>query len=182
MFLKLLEVLSRHYYSIQNYISNYLFVETNIITNKSDNIGYIYYYYLLNYYYNNRFEYLFNNFLNIHSNYNNIKLYEFSYRDNGIIRSSILKGTLNDLFNYTRINKKQDQLKPLLKCNIIINDNKNNIRQIVRKYDTITKLYDIIYYNFLDDVDNILNDITVELGNNTYDIRHIDRNLSLEDA
>lgn len=182
MFLKLLEVLSRHYYSIQNKISNYLFIETSIIPHKSTNLRCIYYYYLLNYYCNNNIEYILNNYLNVRSNYNYIKLYEFSYRDNGMIRSSILTGTLSDIFNYTRINRKQDQLKVLLKCNIIINNNKNNIRQILRKYDTKTKLYDIIYYNYSDEIDNILNDIMIELGVNLYDIRYINRNLSLEDA
>ena len=181
MFLKLIEILSRQYYSIQNKISNYLFVETSITT-KSNDIGYKYYYYLLNYYTNNNIESIINKYFNIRTQYNYIKIYEFSYRENGIIRSSILNASLNDIFKYTRINKQPDKLKPLLKCNLIINNNNNNIRSILRKYDTKTKLYDIIYYNFTDEINNILNDIILELGPNKYDIRYINRNLAIEDA
>jgi len=165
MFLKLIEILSRQYYSIQNKISNYLFVETSITT-KSNDIGYKYYYYLLNYYTNNNIESIINKYFNIRTQYNYIKIYEFSYRENGIIRSSILNASLNDIFKYTRINKQPDKLKPLLKCNLIINNNNNNIRSILRKYDTKTKLYDII----------------LELGTNRYDLRYMYRNLALEDA
>jgi hypothetical protein len=182
MFLKLIEILSKQYYSIQNKISSYLFVETSIITTKSIDIGYMYYYYLLNYYSNNNIECFINKYLNIRTQYNYIKLYEFSYRENGIIRSSILKASLNDIFKYTRINKQPDKLKPLLKCNLIINNNINNIRSILRKYDTKTKLYDIIYYNFTDETNNILNDIMLELGPNKYDVRYMNQNLAIEDA
>jgi hypothetical protein len=182
MFVKVFDILARSYYSIKNKLLSCLFIETYIIPHKSPNIGLSYYYYLFNYYCLNYLEYILNRSFKFYTNYKMIKLYEFSYRDGSITRSSILEGTIYDIFNYTRYNKKSDDLKPILKCNIFINNVKNNIRHIVRKYDTSTKLYDIIYFNFSNEVDNENNTILIELGNALYDIRDINKSLSLNDA
>jgi hypothetical protein len=183
MFYTALEFISRIYYSIKNKISSCLFTELSIIPFQNENsLKYVYYYYILNYLLCNYIELLLNLF-RCSTNYNTKKYYEFTYRDNNIIRMSILEGSIQDVFNYTRRLKIADKMMVFIKCNLIMKNEeaKINIRNIVRKYDTRTKLYDIVYYNY----NNELNlDIiqSIELGKNTYDIKSLDRNLYLEDA
>ena len=182
MFLKLLELFSRYYYSIQNRISNCLFVETEIININKKSIGAIYYYYLLNYYSNFYFEYFLNNYFNYFTNFYTQNYYEVSYRRNNMICSTIINGNFVDIFNYTRNNILTDNLITILKSNLIINNIKTNIRQILRKYDTNTKLFDILLFNFYDDVILSNNQISLEFGKNTYEIRNMDKTLSLCNA
>jgi hypothetical protein len=96
---------------------------------------------------------------------------------------SILEGSIQDVFNYTRKLKLADKMMVFIKCNLIMKneEQKINIRNIVRKYDTKTKLYDIIYYNFNNEL-NLDSIQSIELGKNTYDIKSLDKNLYLEDA
>jgi len=185
IFLKIFEYFSRYYYNIKNKLNNILFTEIYIKPHNNSNLTYIYYYYLLNYYFNNYIEFYMNKYLNITSNYNQIMLYEFSYYNNNMIRTSIINGTINNILKYTRSNDHNDQLKVFFKCNLIINGNKTNIRQLIRKYDTKTKLYDIIYYNYsydinLNDVEN--NQIIIELGENKYNVKLFDKQITLEDT
>ena len=182
MFLKLVEIISRYYYSVSNKVSRYLFQETEIIQLNKSPIRYIYYYYILNYYLNNSLEKILNRLFKIYTDYNNIAYYEFSYRDNNMIRSSILRGEIKDVFNYTRFNKESDKLMVIMKCNITIDGISSNIRHIIRKYDTKTKLYDIIYYNFYNDLIVSYKDINIEIGKNNYNVRGIDKDLSIEDT
>jgi hypothetical protein len=50
------------------------------------------------------------------------------------------------------------------------------------EYDTKTKLRDIIYYNFYEDVNNLMNDVDVEIGKKMYNVRGMSMDLTLEDA
>jgi hypothetical protein len=181
MFINLIETLSRYYYSITKIISRNLFTELEIITIDNHKIGYKYYYYLLNYYLNNRIEFLINNILYYNTKYNHINYYEVKYRDNNMIRMSIINGTIKDVFEYTRHYKESDKMMIFMKCNLKINDIISNIRQIIRKYDTKTKLYDIIYFHYRNDVENSKN-IEIEIGKNTYNVYEIPHTLLLEDA
>jgi hypothetical protein len=182
MLFEILEAISRKYYSIKNNITKYLFSETEIIPFRSTKINSIkYLYYILNYYCNTYPEYFFN-FFNCRSHYNLITYYEVSYRDNGMNRCSIINGTLYDVFNYTRYLKTSDELKMFFKCNLIINDSNENIRQLIRKYDTKTNLYNIIYFNYSNLINDTKNKIEFEIGSNKYDLREMDKNLILEDA
>jgi hypothetical protein len=99
-----------------------------------------------------------------------------------MIRSSILRGEIKDVFDYTRFNKESDKLMVIMKCNITIDGTSNNIRNIIRKYDTKTKLYNIIYYNFYNDLLIDYKDINIQLGNNSFNVRSMDKDLSIEDA
>jgi hypothetical protein len=182
MFLKLLEIFSKNYYYLRNSVSNLLFVESEIVLFNNIRVTWPYYYYLLNYYSNSNIEYIFNNYFNLFSKYNTKNYYEISYRKNGMICTTIVNGTMVDVFNYTRKHTESDKLITLLKCNLIINATKTNIRQIMRKYDTSTKLYDILYFNFHDDIDNDHNTIEIELGKNNYNIKEIDKDVCLCDV
>jgi hypothetical protein len=182
MFLKLVEIISRYYYSVSNKISQYLFQETEIIPLNKSPLRYIYYYYILNYYLDNSLEVILNRLFKIYTDYNYPLYYEFSYRDNNMIRSSILRGEIKDVFDYTRFNKESDKLMVIMKCNITIDGTSNNIRNIIRKYDTKTKLYNIIYYNFYNDLLIDYKDINIQLGNNSFNVRSMDKDLSIEDA
>lgn len=182
MFYSALEFISRTYYSIKNKINSYLFTELAIIPLNAPQLKYIYYYYILNYLLYNYIELLLNYF-RCSTNYHTKQYYEFTYRDNSIIRTSILDGSIYDVFTYSRKLKEADKMMVIMKANIILknNEQKINIRNIVRKYDTKTKLYDIVRYNF----NNELNSDTVEgieIGRNTYTAESLDRNLNLEDA
>ena len=182
MFYSALEFITRTYYSIKNKINSYLFTELAIVPLNAHPLKYIYYYYILNYLLCNYIELLLNYF-GCRTNYHNKQFYEFTYRDNSIIRTSILDGSIYDIFVYTRKLKEADKMMVIMKANIILknNEQKINIRNIVRKYDTKTKLYDIVRYNF----NNELNSDTVEgieIGRNTYTAESLDRNLNLEDA
>jgi hypothetical protein len=99
-----------------------------------------------------------------------------------MICSTIINGNFVDIFNYTRNNILTDNLITILKSNLIINNIKTNIRQILRKYDTNTKLFDILLFNFYDDVILSNNQISLEFGKNTYEIRNMDKTLSLCNA
>ncbi len=181
MFIQLLDPILRFYYNLKNNISYYLFTETQIIPHRNNRIYYYqYFYYLFNFYLNSYPE-SFLNYFSIYSFYNNIRLYEFSYRDNGIDRCSILRGNIHNIFSYTRYDKTNDELKAFLKCNIIINGVKTNIRQIIRRYDTKTKVKNMLYFNFGNDIDNTNNEIKLEVGNRVYDLIEIDVNMKIED-
>jgi hypothetical protein len=183
MFYTALEFISRIYYLVKNKISSCLFTELSIIPFQNSNaLNYVYYYYILNYLLYNYIELLLN-LCGCSTNYNTRKYYEFTYRDNNIIRMSILEGSIQDVFNYTRKQKLADKMMVFIKCNLIMKneEQKINIRNIVRKYDTKTKLYDIIYYNFNNEL-NLDSIQSIELGKNTYDINSLDKNLYLEDA
>ena len=182
MFYSALEFITRTYYIIKNKINSCLFTELSIIPLYFEPLKYVYYYYILNYLLCNYIELLLNYF-GYSTYYHKRQYYEFTYRDNNIIRSSILNGTINDVFTYTRKLKEDDKLMLLLKANIILknNEQKINIRNIVKKYDTQTKLYDIIRYNFNDEY-NLDNLLSVEIGRNTYTVLELDRNLNWADA
>lgn len=185
MFIKLFETLSRYYYSINKIFSTYLFTELEIITIDDNKLGCKYYYYLLNYYLNNTLEYIINRVFNYNSKYNHINYYSVKYRDKNMIRMSIINGTIKDVFEYTRYNKEADKLTIFMKCNLKINDCVNNIRQIVRKYDTKTKLYDIIYFHYRNDIEkNIENEksIEIDIGKNIYNLYNMPQYLLLEEA
>lgn len=182
MFLKLVEIISRYYYSVSNKISQYLFQETEIIQLNKSPLRFIYYYYILNYYLDDSLEVILNRLFRIYTDYNSIAYYEFSYRDNNMIRSSILRGEIKDVFNYTRFNKESDKLMVIMKCNITIDGTSSNIRNIIRKYDTKTKLYNIIYYNFYNDLMVGYKDINIQIGNKDFNVRNMDKDLSIEDA
>jgi hypothetical protein len=182
MFYSALEFFTRTYYLLKNKINSCLFTELSIIPLYFEPLKYVYYYYLLNYFLCNYIELLLN-FFGCSTYYHKRQYYEMTYRDNNVIRTSILNGTINDVFTYTRKLKEGDRLILLLKANIILKDNdqKINIRNIVKKYDTKTKLYDIIKYNFYNEV--YFNNISsIEIGRNTYTIENLDRNLNWEDA
>ena len=50
------------------------------------------------------------------------------------------------------------------------------------QYDTKTKLRNIMYYNFYEDVNNLMNDVEVEIGKKMYNVRAMNMDLTLEDA
>jgi len=185
MFIKLIETLSRYYYSINKIFSTYLFTELEIITIDNNKLGYNYYYYILNYYLNNTLEYIISSIFNYNTKYNYINYYSVKYRDKNMIRKSIINGTIKDVFEYTRYNKEADKLTIFMKCNLKINNTVNNIRQVVRQYDTKTKLYDIIYFHYKSDIEkNIENNQTIEIdiGKNIYNLYSMPQYLLLEDA
>jgi hypothetical protein len=176
MILKLLEVVSRYYYKLFNIIDSYSFIEKEIIPLNEDPLFFIYYYYLFCFYFEKLCMIKLNNRLK------NTKYYEVTYSDNNIKRSTIINGHIFDVFEYTRYKKSNDVLSYLFKYNYIINDVKTNIRNIIKKYDTKTKLYDIIYYNFQSDIDNKNVLIEVEIGPRIYNIREMNKDLFLQDA
>jgi len=182
MFYSALEFITRTYYSIKNKINSYLFTELSIIPIANQNpLKFIYYYYILNYLLCNYIEYLLN-CLMCSTDYHKNQYYEFTYRDNNVIRMSILDGSIYDVFSYTRKLKQADKMMVFMKCNLLLkNEEKINIRSIVRKYDTKTKLYDIIKYNFNNEL-NLDTVESIEIGKNIYDIKSLDRNLYLEDS
>jgi len=181
MLIQLLDPILRIYYNLKSKASNYLFTETSIIPHKGTKINYLpYFYYLLNYYCNNYPE-SFLNYFNYFSYYSFNRLYEVSYRDNGVDRASIIKGNMSSVFYYTRYNKSSDELIAFLKCNFIINNLKNNIRQIIRKYDTKTNVINMLYFHFSNDIDNKNNDIKLEIGSKIYNLNEIDNNMVIED-
>jgi hypothetical protein len=98
-----------------------------------------------------------------------------------MIKTTIINGTIKDIFNYTRSERENDKIAMFLKCNLIIDEVSNSIRQLIRKYDLNTKLYDIIYFNYLDDISS-MKMIQLEIGKKIYNIYDMDRNLLLEDA
>jgi hypothetical protein len=53
---------------------------------------------------------------------------------------------------------------------------------MIKKYDTKTKLYNIIYYNFQNDIENKNVLIEVEIGPRIYNIREMNKELLLENA
>jgi hypothetical protein len=129
---------------------------------------------------------------------NSINYYEVIYTDNNIKRATIINGSINDIFQYTRYKKCNDKASFIFKYNYIVNDVKTNIRNIIKKYDSKTKLYDIIYYNFYNDIiknykknndhaDNTNDDknnnlIQIEIGNKIYNIHEMNKDLLVEDA
>jgi hypothetical protein len=127
-------------------------------------------------------ENIINNIFRYKTSYLRKNYYEFTYRDENMIRSSIINGTIKDIFNYTRYNKQSDKLMIIFKCNLIIDNVKSNIRQLLRKYDTKTKLYDIIYYNFMNDVLDENKNIQIEIGSNIYEIKNLNKEQLLEDS
>jgi len=182
MFLKLVEIISRYYYSVSNKVSQYLFQETEIIPLNKSSLRYIYYYYILNYYLDNLLEKILNKLFKVYTDYNYVTYYEFSYRDNNMIRSSILKGEIKDVFDYTRFNKESDKLMVIMKCNLTVDGTTSNIRHLIRKYDTKTELYNIIYYNFYNDLIIGYKELNIEIGRNNYNVRSMDKSLIIEDA
>jgi hypothetical protein len=143
----------------------------------------LFYFYIFFYY----IEKLFNVRLNLNHN-KQIKYYEVLYNDNNIKRYTIINGTINDIFQYTRYDRVMDKSNFILKYNYIINNERTNIRNIIKKYDTKTKLYDIIYYHFNKDLE-IKNDteygeniIEIEIGNKIYNVKEMNKNLAVEDA
>jgi hypothetical protein len=185
MFINLIETLSRYYYSINKIFNRYLFTEQEIITIDNHKIGLKYYYYLLNYYLNNRIEYIINSIFGYNTKYNHINYYSVKYRDNNMIRMSIINGTIKDVFEYTRYNKGPDKMVIFMRSNIKINNNVINVRQIMRKYDTKTKLYDIIYFHFRDEIDKDIENnksIEIDIGKNVYNFYELPQYLLLEDA
>ena len=181
MFIQIIEILFRYYYQFSKIINAMSPIEIEIKRIDQYKIGYKYYYYILNYYLNDSLDYILKSFCRYNSYYKQINYYEVTYRYENMERTTIINGSIKDIFNYTRFNKDQDKLIILMKCNLIINNNSNNIRQLIRKYNTKTKLYDIIYFNYLN---NILNTeiIELEIGKNKYNLYDMNRNLLLEDA
>jgi hypothetical protein len=179
MILKLLEISSRYYYYICNIIDSYSFIEKQIIPLNEKPLFLIYYYYIFCYYLKKLC------LINIRKK-NIIKYYEVTYSDNNIKRSTIINGNIYDVFEYTRYRKSEDKLSMIFKYNYFVNNVKTNIRNIIKKYDTKTKLYDIIYYNFQKDIVqndiNTNNLIEIEIGNNIYNINNLNKNLLVEDA
>jgi hypothetical protein len=108
--------------------------------------------------------------------------YQVLYRDSNTIRKYVLYGTVKDVFDYTRYERKPNEVKIFIKCNLIINEVKSSIRPLITQYDTKTKLRDIMYYNFYDDVNNLMNDVEVEIGKRMYNVRAMNMYLTLEDA
>jgi hypothetical protein len=182
MLFQVLEFVTRTYYNLKNSVQNYLFTETAIIPHNQNPLKYSYYYFLINYYLNSYIEYVLNYYFNYQTGYLLNNRYEVSYRSDGDVRVSIIRGNIGDIFNYTRINRTNDEMVVFMKCNIIINGEKTSIRQLLRRYDTRTKLYDIIYYNYQSQVDDINTNIEIEIGQNKYNIRTLDHNLTLERA
>ena len=182
MILKLLEILSRYYYKICNKIDSYSFIEKQIIPLNEKPLFFMYYYYIFCFYLKKIC------LINIR-NKNSFKYYEVTYSDNNIKRSTIINGNIYDVFEYTRYKKSEDKLSMIFKYNYFVNNIKTNIRNIIKKYDTKTKLYDIIYYNFhndvvkknIDDIDQN-NLIELEIGNNIYNIHTMNKDLLVEDA
>lgn len=176
MILKLLEVVSRYYYKMYNIIDSYSFIEKEIIPLNEKPLFFIYYYYLFCFYLEKLC------MINFTNRLKDTKYYEVTYSDNNIKRSTIINGHIYDIFEYTRYKKSNDVLSYLFKYNYNINDVKTNIRNMIKKYDTKTKLYNIIYYNFQNDIDNKNVLIEVEIGPRTYNIRDMNKELLLEDA
>lgn len=181
MFIKLIETVTRYYFYLLKIINKYSFIELEIKTIDKEKIGFNYYYYLLNYYLNNNLEYLFNNVFNYQTKYFKTNYYEFIYRENNMVKTSIINGTINDIFMYTRYYKRFDKLMIFMKCNLKVNDNVINIRNIIRRYDTHTKLYDIIYFHFRSEIQNKFH-IELQIGKNTYDVSNMNKLLLLEEA
>jgi len=180
MFYAALDFFARNYYFIKSKITMCLFVETSIKTINYNPIGMIYYYYLLNYIFCNFFE-RFLLFFYCNTRYNDINLYEVTYRDSNMIRTAIINGNMNDVFLYTRKNKQADKMMVFMKCNLILDGTKTSIRNLIRKYDTKTKLYDFINYNY-PQLLNIENVLEIEIGSNVYNVRSMNYCLCLEDA
>ena len=173
MFFKITDLLiclSRYFYLAKNFIDNYRFIELEIKLHNRPPIGWMYYYYLSNYYFNRMID------------YGTTGYYQVLYRDSNTIRRHVLYGTVKDVFDYTRYEKKPNEVKIFIKCNLIINDVKSSIRPLIIQYDTKTKLRDIMYYNFYEDVNNLMNDVEVEIGKRMYNVRAMNMDLTLEDA
>jgi len=173
MFFKITECLiwiSRYYYLLKNFIDSYRFIELEIKPLRKPLIGWMYYYYLSNYYLNRMID------------YGTKDYYQVLYRDSNTKRKYVLYGTIKDVFDYTRYQKQPNEVKLFIKCNIIINEVKSSIRPLIMEYDTKTKLRDIIYYNFYEDVNNLMNDVDVEIGKKMYNVRGMSMDLTLEDA
>jgi len=186
MILKLIEIVSRYYYKVCNQIDTYSFVEKKITPINEKPLFFLYYFYIFCFYFEKLCK------ININTNYKKlVNYYEVIYTDNNIKRATIINGTINDIFEYTRYNKCNDKPSFIFKYNYIVNDVKTNIRSIIKKYDTKTKLYDVIYFNFYNDItkkrtqnDQENNDklIEVEIGNNIYNINEMNKDLLIEDA
>jgi hypothetical protein len=183
MILKLIEIISRYYYKVYRKLDSYTFIEKKITPLNENSIFLLYYFYIFCYY----IEKLFNVRLNLNHN-KQIKYYEVIYNDNNIQRATIINGTINDIFQYTRYDRVMDKSNFVLKYNYIKNNEKTNIRNIIKKYDTKTKLYNIIHYNFYKDL-NTNNDtengesiIEIEIGNKIYNVKEMNKNLLVEDA
>ena len=173
MFFKITECLiwiSRYYYLLKNFIDNYRFIELEIKPLRTPPISWMYYYYLSNYYLNRMID------------YGTKDYYQVLYRDSNTKRKYVLYGTIKDVFDYTRYQKQPNEVKLFIKCNIIINEVKSSIRPLIMEYDTKTKLRDIMYYNFYEDVNNLMNDVDVEIGKKMYNVRGMSMDLTLEDA
>lgn len=177
MIFKLLEIISRYYYKISNIIESYSFIEKKITPINEYPLFFNYYYYIFCYY----FEKLC--YIKL-INRNNIKHYEVIYTENNIKRAAIINGCIFDVFEYTRHNKTIDKLNFIFKYNYILNGIKTNIRNIIKKYDTKTKLYDVVYFNFYNDIikSDIDNLIEVEIGNKLFNVREMDKDLLIEDV
>ena len=181
MFIQTIEILSRYYFQITKIISAILPIEIEIKNIDQHKIGYKYYYYLFNYYINDFLDHILYSCCRYNSRYRQINLYEITYRRKNMIKTTIINGTIKDIFNYTRAERENDKIAMFLKCNLIIDEVSNSIRQLIRKYDLNTKLYDIIYFNYLNDISS-MKMIQLEMGKKIYNIYEMDRNLLLEDA